>query len=236
MRRIAIVGAGGHGREVADVLRHAARAGEALSIEGFIDENESLHGREIEGLPALGGWEWFDRPARREVQVVCAVGAPNICRKLVLRARALGLSFGDAISPLACVSPGAKLGAGITLFPHAVVGVGARLGNHCILNLGASVSHDSVVGDFTILNPGARLAGNVMVGEGCNIGMQSSVIQGRTVGAWTTIGAGAAVVRDIPPGVTAVGVPARPLAVRRTLGAGAQSAVRAITQAVTPNS
>jgi acetyltransferase-like isoleucine patch superfamily enzyme len=65
------------------------------------------------------------------------------------------------------------------------------------------------VGDFCNINPGVHLAGNVTVGEGCYIGMGANVIQGINIGPWSIIGTGAAVIRDIPPHVTAVGVPAR---------------------------
>jgi sugar O-acyltransferase (sialic acid O-acetyltransferase NeuD family) len=209
LRRVAVIGAGGHGREVADVFEHRAAQGDRVSVVGFIDEDPALAGSVINGLPVLGSWDWFKKPAHREVWVVCAVGTPFFCRKLALKAGSLGLRFTEAVSPLAYVSPHARLGKGVTLFAHSVVNVNARLGDHCILNLGASVSHDSVVGDYSILNPGARLAGNVTLGEGCSVGMQASVIQGLRVGAWTTLGAGAVVVRDLPSKVTAVGVPAK---------------------------
>lgn len=211
VRQIAIIGAGGFGRQVADVIRHREAADGSVSAVGFIDENPALAGREIGGLPVLGDFSWFDAPERRSVRVVCAVGAPVSCRKLALKALDLGLSFAEVISPFSYISPGAVLGRGVTLFPYTVVSDNAKLGDHCILNVGTSVSHDSVMGAYSILNPGARLAGNVTLGEGCNIGIGAVVIQGRTIGAWTTVGAGAAVVRDLPGGVTAVGVPARAL-------------------------
>ena len=207
MKEVAIIGAGGHGREVADILRHQASRGEPVAPLGFIDENASLHGREIDGLPVLGDWSWFEGAAAG-VAVICAVGTPSVCMKLARRAEALGLPFARAVSPLAHVSARARLGEGVTLFPHAVVNTGASLGAHGILNLGATVSHDVTVGPCCNVNPGARLAGDVRVGEGCYIGMGAQLIQGVTVGAWTTVGAGAVVIRDLPPCCTAVGVPA----------------------------
>ena len=209
MKNVVIIGAGGHGREVADILRHQAREGEAVAPLGFVDESAELHGREVDGLPVLGGWSWFEGARPEGLAVVCAVGTPSVCEKLTERAAALGLAFARAISPLACVSSRARLGEGVTLFPHAVVNVGAVLGDYAILNLGATVSHDTDVGPCCNVNPGARLAGNVRVGAGCYVGMGAQVIQGVSVGAGATIGAGAVVIRDLPAGCTAVGVPAR---------------------------
>lgn len=207
MKRIVIIGAGGHGREVADILRHQAQTDGQVEPLGFTDDNRDLHGREVDGLPVLGDLSWFEGVDRREVAVICAVGSPQICRLLVERARALGLSFASVISPLARISSFAGLGEGVTVFPNVIINTGAFVDSYSILNAAVTVSHDAKVGRFCVINPGAHLAGNVSIAEGCYIGMGANVIQGRSVGAWSVIGAGAAVIRDLPGGVTAVGVP-----------------------------
>ncbi len=209
MKQVVIIGAGGHGREVAEILRHQVRRGMGLSVLGFVDDDRSLHGQQVDGLPVLGDWTWFQCINRNEVSVICAVGLPHVCRRLVQRAQALGLSFVNAVSPLAHISAMACVGPGVTIFPHVVVNSGARLYGHCILNIGVSISHDTSVGSYCNLNPGVHVAGNVSIGEGCYIGMGANIIQGRSIGPWTTVGAGAAVIRDLPANVTAVGVPAK---------------------------
>ncbi|MGA9768333.1 MAG: acetyltransferase [Blastocatellia bacterium] len=208
MKRIVIIGAGSHGREVADIARHQAQVNGEMEVLGFIDDNRDLRGQSLDGLPVLGDWSWFDRADRETTDVVCAVGSPQICCHLVERANALGLSFASVISPLAHISSFARLGQGVTIFPNVIVNTGAFIDNYSILNVASTVSHDAMVGRYSNINPGAHLAGNVTIGEGCYVGMGASVIQGRTVGAWSVIGAGAVVIRDLPCGVTAVGVPA----------------------------
>jgi sugar O-acyltransferase (sialic acid O-acetyltransferase NeuD family) len=209
MKRVAIIGAGGHGREVADILRHQARTDGEIEALGFVDDNRDLHGRSLDGLPVLGDWSWFEGADHKDVGVVCAVGSPQVCRRLVERARALGLSFVSAISPLAHISSFVRLGEGVTVFPNVIINTGALVDSYCVLNVGVVVSHDATVGPYSNINPGAQLAGNVTIGEGCYIGMGANVIQGRSIGAWSVVGAGAVVTRDIPACVTAVGVPAR---------------------------
>lgn len=208
MTPVVIIGAGGHGREVAEILRHQIHAGETLQLLGFIDENSALLGQSIDGLPVLGNWSWFTRGGRPEVAVICAVGTPSVCQRFVQRAVDLGLPFVSAISPLAAISPRAHVGQGVTIFPRVVINTGAFLGDHCIVNVAATVSHDAHVGRYCNINPGAHLAGSVTVGEGCYVGMGSNIIQGCSVGIWTVLGAGAVVIRDLPAHVTAVGVPA----------------------------
>ncbi len=209
MKRVVIIGAGGHGREVADILRHQALAVGEIEPIGFTDDNRDLHGQELDGLPVLGDWSWFDGADRRDIAVVCAVGSPQVCRRLAERARGIGLSFASVISPLAHISPYARLGKGVTVFPNVVINTGAFIDSHSILNVGVVVSHDATVGPYSNINPGAQLAGSVTIGEGCYIGMGASVIQGRSIGAWSVVGAGAVVIRDLPANVTAVGVPAK---------------------------
>lgn len=209
MKKVVIIGAGAHGREVADILCHQTKATRDIEALGFVDDNHDLHGQSRDGLPVLGDWSWFEGADRKDFAVVCAVGLPLICRRLVERAQSIELTFASVVSPLAHISSFARLGEGVTIFPGVVINSGAFVDSHSILNVGVSISHDSIVGPYSNINPGARLAGNVTVGEGCYIGMGASVIQGRTIGPWSIVGAGAVVISNIPSNVTAVGVPAK---------------------------
>ena len=209
-----IIGAGGQGREVADILRHQTKATQEIEAFGFVDENRELHGQSCDGLPVLGDWSWFEGADRGDLAVVCAIGSPKICRRLVERARSIGLSFANVVSPLAHISSFARLGEGVTIFPGVIINTGALVDSYSILNAGVIVSHDSTVGPYSNINPGARLAGNVKIGEGCYIGMGANVIQGITIGRWSVVGAGAVAINDIPPNATAVGVPAKVIKTR----------------------
>lgn len=213
-KKVAIIGAGGHAREVLDILLACRVRGDEIEPLGFIDENPDNHGRVLNGFPVLGDFRWFEGVDRSEIGVICAVGTPQVSRRLILKAQALGLSFARAISPQACISPHARIGQGAIIFPNVVINTEASIGNHVTLNVAATVSHDTVVGDFCNINPGAHLAGNVTVGEGCYIGMGANIIQGVTIGKWSIVGAGAAVISDIPANVIAVGVPAKVIKTR----------------------
>jgi sugar O-acyltransferase (sialic acid O-acetyltransferase NeuD family) len=208
-RRVVIIGAGGQGRETAEILQHQAQANGTPEPLGFVDDNKALHGTKLNGLPVLGGWEWFEGVNRAEIAVICAVGRPEICKQLAEQARHLALELANAISPLAVTSPTAQLGKGLTVFPNVIINTGTKIADCSILNVSVTVSHDTIVGQFSNINPAASLAGNVSVGEGCYIGMGAKVIQGISIGDWAVIGAGAVVIRDVPERVTAVGVPAR---------------------------
>ena len=209
MSKVVIIGAGGHASEVLGILLTCRANGDDIAPLGFIDENPDTHGQALDGFPVLGDFRWFEGVGHGEVEVICAVGTPQVCRKQACQAQALGLRFASAISPRSCISPHARIGQGVMIFPNVIVNTGAVIGDHVILNIAVTVSHDTVVGDFCNINPGAHLAGNVTVGEGCYIGMGANVIQGVTIGPWSIVGAGAVVVGDVPANVTAVGVPAK---------------------------
>ena len=122
---------------------------------------------------------------------------------------ALGGRLVTALSPHAVVSPSARIGAGAVLMPGAVVNAGASIGDGAIVNINAAVDSDVSVGAFAHVAVGASLAGGVTVGDGALIGVGASVTPGRTIGTWSTVGAGSAVVRDVAPGATVAGVPAK---------------------------
>ena len=71
------------------------------------------------------------------------------------------------------------------------------------------VSHDCVIGDYVSVSPGALINGNVTVEDDVFVGTGAIILPGRHIGRGATIGAGAVVTKDVPPGATAVGVPAR---------------------------
>ena len=213
-KRVVIIGAGGHAREIAEILRDQAREGAGPRLLGFVADDPENYPAEIGGVPFLGDWSWFDGADLRDLAVVCAVGLPQLRKRLVERATARGLKFAKAVSPLAYVSPEASLGEGVMVFPHAFVSAGSTLGDHSVVNVGASVSHDARVGRFATLSPGVHVAGHVNVGEGCYLGIGSSVIDRVSIGAWATVGGGACVTEELPENVTAVGVPARVIKIK----------------------
>ena len=209
MKRIVIIGAGAHGREVAEILRCQAQHGKALQLLGFVDEDREIHRQVIDDLPVLGDWRWFEEVDKSEFAVICASGFSTTRKTMAERAAAIGLSFATAIFPLAYVSPDARVGEGVVIYQNVTICRGSSIGNHALVNAGSVISHDTQLDDYTTLNPGVNLAGTVSIGEGCYLGIGCNVIQGIKIGPWTTVGAGAAVVRDLPANVTAVGVPAR---------------------------
>ncbi len=143
--------------------------------------------------------------------VLVAIGENAARLRLHLRLREAGARMATIVHPNAWVSPNSMVRPGSVVMAGAMINIGAEVGEAAILNTSASVDHDCILGDGVHVSPGAHLAGGVTVGEGAWIGIGASVRHGVRIGAGTVIGAGAAVVSDLPAGITAVGCPARPL-------------------------
>jgi sugar O-acyltransferase (sialic acid O-acetyltransferase NeuD family) len=209
MARIVILGAGGHAREMADVVAACRDAGKRIEVVGFLDDDPATHGRVLNGIEVLGPIAWLERQSADDLRVVSGIGSPRARRMAVERALSAGALFETLVHPTAVLTDFVTLGVGVVVAAGCVLTNRIEIGPHSHLNRSANVGHDCRVGAYCHLAPGAVLSGNVTVGDGCDIGTNACVIQNVRVGSWTTVGAGAAVVRDLPPNATAVGVPAR---------------------------
>jgi len=200
--KLYIIGAGGHAKVVLSTVLEAG-----LSVDGLFDDDPQKQGIEILGVPVIGTVSNAKR--RGPARGVLAIGDNRT--RYCLAQELTGWEWLTVVHPKAYVHPSAKLGPGTVVFAGAVVQPEVQIGAHVIVNTGTTVDHDCTVGDFVHLAPGAHLAGNVTVEEGAFIGIGAVVVPGVKVGAWTVVGAGAVVVEALPPRVTAVGVPARPV-------------------------
>ncbi|WP_296427260.1 acetyltransferase [Yoonia sp.] len=194
--RLVIVGAGGHGKVVADI---AALCGYGQIV--FVDDawpNRTQNGCwPIVGCPTATG----------DSGMFCAVG-DNAIRSELFEKLALAHSP-KLLHPSTIISPTAQIGAGTVAMATVVINADATIGRGVILNTGCSIDHDCAIADFAHISPGARLAGGVRVGARSWIGIGAVVREGITIGNDVIVGAGAAVVRDIKDGAQVAGVPAR---------------------------
>lgn len=217
MQKVIILGAGGFAREVLWVFMERNKIKSQWEVLGFIDENIENHGKTICGLPVLGGFEWFETIDRAEIKVICGIGTPKIKQYFIKKCKILGLQFCKIIHPSVEMSEYVEIGEGTIITAGNIITTQVKIGNHVSLNLDCTVGHDDVIEDYCNIAPGVHISGNVVLREGVDLGTGAVILQGLTVGKWSSIGAGAVVVRDVPDHVTAVGVPARVLRYNKDL-------------------
>lgn len=205
--RIIIVGAGGHGQVVADALLCARKYGAAVRPIGYVDDNPALTGQCRLGLPIVG--RVCDLAVTNHDALVIAIGNNKIRSRLYTLLQQQGHDFTTVCHPRAVIGANVIIGAGTVIFAGVVVNTGSIIGDNVILNTACTVDHHNHVGDHVHLAPGVHLGGEVRIGEGTLVGIGATVMSQRSVGMWSTVGAGALVHRDLPARVTAYGVPAQ---------------------------
>ncbi|MDQ6981929.1 MAG: acetyltransferase [Mariprofundus sp.] len=204
MNQLLILGAGGHGK----VMAETAEAKGVWNKIGLLDDRHAV----LDGSLRWPVLEKIEKAARFVSEYSHATVAVGDFRKRLEwldMLASLGFSIPTLIHPKAWVSPSASLAEGCVVMANATVQADATLGRGCIVNTGASVDHDCSIGDGVHICPGVSLGGDVIVGYGSWLGIGSSVIQGIHIGGHATVGAGAAVISDVSDCLTVVGVPAR---------------------------
>jgi sugar O-acyltransferase (sialic acid O-acetyltransferase NeuD family) len=203
---ILIVGAGGFGREVYQYLTDMLPLQPSWKFGGFLDRNpDALRSYPVTGS-VVGSPENY--MPKSDDRIVIAIGEPAIRRKTAILLAGKGAEFTTIVHPSAYVSNTATIGDGVVICPFAFVGPDSNIGAHSILNTYASVGHDGTTGEFVVLSPYAVINGNASLSDGVFMGTHATVVPGKTIGAWSKIGAGAVVTRTLEPGSLALGNPA----------------------------
>lgn len=197
-KKVVIIGAGGHGRVVADIVEAAGD-----TVLGFLDDSTTGNDK----VNIIGKSADAKKYCDEETYLFVAIGNCKV-RETIMNSLP-NAKWYTAIHPSAVISPSAVIGEGTCVMPNAVVNNSAVVGKGVIINTCASVDHDDIIGDFVHIACGVHIAGTVSVGKGCWIGIGSTISNNITICDDLMIGAGTVIVKDIIEKGTYVGVPAR---------------------------
>jgi sugar O-acyltransferase (sialic acid O-acetyltransferase NeuD family) len=195
MKELAIIGAGGFGRETKQWATNGDVNG--LFPHTFYVDDEFSKG-ELRPLTQLDG--------QRSLAVI-AIGSPSDRQRIANRVRS-DVQYTKLIHRTAICDKN-SIGVGCIICPYVVITVNCKIGRHFHANLHSDIGHDCVIGHYVTLAPGARVSGNCNIGDGVYIGSNAVIREGVTIAPWTIIGANSVVLHDITESGTYVGVPAK---------------------------
>jgi sugar O-acyltransferase (sialic acid O-acetyltransferase NeuD family) len=211
-KKIIIIGAGPLGQEILETIYLLnERASEPIyDCVGFLDDNSTLHDKDILGVKVLGSIDrLFDYP---DCYFVCCIGSSkNMTTRYKILNR-LNISihrFESIIHPTAFVSRYSQIGYGSVILANAFIGANNVIGNHVIVKSNSVINHDNEIGDYSIIASGATTAGNVKIGTSSFIGMNSCIRGGVEIGDFTCIGMGSVVLNNVPHQSVYAGNPAK---------------------------
>lgn len=195
---IYIIGAGGHGQVIADILRKLH-----YPVKGFLDDKLTS---KIMDIPIVGPIMFAKE---LEGRFVVAIGDNKVRSEIVKKLSLPDDRYFTVIHPSTVIGNNVEIGPGTMIIGGVIINIRTKIGKHVIVNTSSSLDHHNIIGDFVHIGPGTHTGGNVVVEEGAFLGIGTSVIPGKKIGKWAKIGAGAVVIDNIPPYTTSVGVPAR---------------------------
>lgn len=209
MNDLIIFGASGFGREVAWLVERINAVEPTWNLIGFMDDNEAIQGTVINGYKVIG--KTSDIKKYPDAFFVCAVGNSNKREKIIENMKEIkpDVRFGTLLDPSVKVSNHVEIGAGTIICAQTVLTVNISIGDHVIINLNCTIGHDAVISDYATLYPSVNVSGATCIGHAAELGTGMQIIQGKRIGDYSVVGAGAVVVDDIPDKCTAVGSPAR---------------------------
>ena len=211
MNDLIVLGASGFGREVIWAAERQNKTKPTWNILGFMDDDDNLQESLINGYKVLG--KMSDVIFYPDAFFVVAVGASKTREMIVERLKVINptIRFGTIIDPSVEMSDYVTIGEGSVICAHTIITVNVSIGSHVIINLDCTVGHDAIINNFVTLYPSVNVSGATIIGRAVELGTGMQIIQGRRIGSYSILGAGAVVVRDIPEKCTAVGSPAKPI-------------------------
>lgn len=197
MKRIIIIGAGGHAAEIRDYINHhnSARPADRLEVLGFIDDNEDNYTHYGFAEPFLGNIQ--DHEINREAHYIMGIANLAYRQPIIEKFQNQGARFTGLIHPTAIISPSCEIGEGTVISHNASVGAKAKLGRFNMLNSRCTIGHDTQMGDYNFVSPQAAISGNTQIGNGNLLGTNCCTIPGMTIGNDNKVAAGMVIYKPV---------------------------------------
>lgn len=208
-QKIVLFGAGGWGKEVAELIAEVNRRKPTYHLLGFIVEEQYYKPNQmINGLPLLGTERWL-LEHKEEVFCNCTIGVAKEKARIQKSLMEKGVRFETIKAWNAVVPETTEVGVGCILSKRVELSVNCKIGDGVLLNAGVMVGHDTTIGDYTCIMPTTDISGNCQIGREVTIGGHVYLIPKRKVGDRAKIAAGSIVFTNVKSGTTVLGNPAK---------------------------
>lgn len=210
MKKIAIIGAGGFGREVKMLIDQINDVEKKFDFIGYYDDN-IRQGTLINGFPVLGKIDDMNQ-ITETIYITLALGNPTFKKSAIERIKNKNVVFESLIHPNVLIgSDNVLIGKGVVICAGNILTCDINVKDFVIINLACTIGHDTIIEDYVSLMPGVNVSGEVVLNESVYVGTGVKIINQIEVGENTIIGAGAIVSKSLPENCTAVGIPAKPI-------------------------
>lgn len=202
-KRLLIIGAGGHGKVIADIASQMNQWNEIAFVDDYIEEAS------IEKFPVIGKTNLIDEEVIQQNDFFVAIGNNQKRKEQYDSLKNKNANLVTIIHPSAVISENVNIGDGTAIMPGAIINTMSVIGDACIINTNASIDHDTVIEDYVHISPGVNVAGSSHIGTLSWLGIGSTIINNVSICSESMIGAGAVVVNNIREQGTYVGIPAK---------------------------
>ena len=209
MKDLVIIGCGGFGREVFEIVELINDEKPTWNFKGFVAEKAD-QGETIESLTILGNLDELFMINNENLYACIAIADIAARKRISDECYKHGIKFATIISPdLKQRGDLCTIGEGTIIATGCEMAINSHIGKHCIFNTGSGIGHDTIVGDFVDMMPYAVAMGDVKISDYCYFGVRATVINGLTISEHCTIGACGCVIKNLEEPGTYVGVPAK---------------------------
>ncbi|WP_338409026.1 NeuD/PglB/VioB family sugar acetyltransferase [uncultured Flavobacterium sp.] len=210
MEKIAIIGAGGFGREVKMLIDQINQKENTFEFIGYYDDGIPV-GTKVNYNQVLGTVADLAN-IDYQINIVIAIATPDLKRKIVKKLTNSKINFPTLIHPSVLIGGEfVSIGKGCIICASTIITCNIIIKDFVILNLMCTVGHDTVINSFASFMPSVNISGEVIIHEEVYVGTGATIINQLEIGIQTIIGAGAVVSKTMPEKCTAVGIPAKPI-------------------------
>ncbi len=206
-KKIAIIGAGGFGREVKWLIDSINVQKKEWDFVGYYDDDLTER-KNIKSELLLGNIDDLNS-IQEPLAIVIAIGSPDFKEKIVSRLTNKNLYFPTLIHPTCSIGNNVLIGDGTIICASNIITTDIVIKKFVTINLACTIGHDSVIENYCSIMPSVNVSGEVLMCQNVYVGTGAKIINQINIGSHSIIGAGAVVIKDISANSTAVGVPAK---------------------------